>query len=279
LNVFDRPAIDQYKFLMRSFGANRRTAVFVVAGVGILAVILFRSSSETTYQGKTVSKWLGMQRYCSVDGFQPGEPETDPALVAIRQLGAPAAPVCFRYLINAREPPRFIKVLQDLMRPIRGNGPPADPNVSRWTCAAAALLYLGPKNGGGVDKVIDAILVAPIARPAAANAFFLIGTNEATILPALVAGLGDRRPLAREFCAEALARMSHWAEAALPALTNLVNDSNIVVRNYSIATLGTVGKDNPEVMQFLQHVMATTTNSGVRANTGRILQHLQQRPR
>jgi hypothetical protein len=264
---------------MRSFGVNQRTAFLVVCAILVPAGILYSTHSEPTYQGKTVTQWLGMQRYCSVDGFQPGEPETDPALVAIRQIGAPAAPVCVQYLVNAREPPRFIKALQDAIRPIRGNGPPADPNVSRWTCAAAALLYLGPKNGGGVDKVIDAILVAPAARPAAANAFFLIGTNEATILPALVAGLGDRRPRAREFCAEAIARMSHWAEAALPALMNLANDSNIVVRNYSIATLGTVGKDNPEVMQFLQHVMTTTTNSDVLANTSRILQHLQQRPR
>ncbi|MDB6037867.1 MAG: hypothetical protein JWM99_1708 [Verrucomicrobiales bacterium] len=261
---------------MRSCGVSRRTAVFAVCGILILAAILFRSPSEPAYQGKTVSEWLGKQRYCSVDGFQPGEPETDPALVAIRQLGAPAAPVCVQYLLNAHEPPHFITLLQEVIRPLRGNGPPADPNVSRWTCAAAALLYLGPKNGGGVEKVINAILVAPVARPAAANAFFLIGTNEPTILPALIAGLGDRRPLARQFCAEAIARMSLWAAAALPTLTNLVNDSNIVVRNYSIAALGTVGKDNPEVMQLLQNVMATTTNSDVLANTGRILQHLQQ---
>ena len=132
--------------------------------------------------------------------------------------------------------------------------PPAFPNadVKRWTCATAALLCLGPDQQAGVPTVIEALLMAPWARPAAANAFFIVATNEPATLPALIQGLHDPRLAARQFCAESICRMSLWAGPALPSLTNLVRDADRAIRNYAIGTLGVIGKGNADVVRILE---------------------------
>lgn len=244
-------------------------------GLGITTVIvLLRPPAETVYQGRTVTQWLDRMRYCSPTGFQPGEPQTDPALVAIKRIGSPAASVCFKHLSTAREFPLEHRLWMQARTFANYGTRPPDPTVSRWTCAAAALIYLGPGQEGGVSKVIQGVLKAPITRPAAANAFFLIGTNEPSVLPALLAGLEDSRVPVREFCAEAIGSLIPWAGPALLTLTNLVNDPDLVVRNYAIGTLGGVGKGNPALAELIRDAMARTTNGDVIASGVRALNQL-----
>jgi hypothetical protein len=237
--------------------------------------ILKRHRSEPVYQGRTVTEWLDRVRYCSPAGFQPGEPQTDPALVALKRLGAPAAPVCWKHLSMARELPWVHQVWMQWRTWVHGGQRLPDPKVSRWTCAAAALIYLGPAAGGGVTKVIDAVLLAPIARPAAANAFFLIGTNEASVLPALLAGLKDPRMPVREFCAEAIGGLAPWAGPNLMILTNLIDDPDMVVRNYAIGTLGRIGAGNPEISVLLQDRLSIATDRNEISTLNQALNNLK----
>ncbi len=257
--------------------------------LGLLALFLAlrnRVPPEPTYQGKKVSEWLDAMAYAT-GGFQPGKPRDDPAFAAIGRIGAAAVPVCIRHLQTGREPSPWRRrwtmtraILDGLFSGSRNVQvwPPAFPDreVKRWTCASAALIWLGPDQQAGVPKLIDIVSVSPFARPAAANAFFIVGTNQASALPALIDGLGDSRLVVRQFCAEAICRMSPWAGAALPALTNLVHDPDRTVRNYAIGTLGAIGKGDEEVARLLRDAMTSSTDQDTSAVIGRALNDLGQ---
>ncbi|PYK59724.1 MAG: hypothetical protein DME21_12605 [Verrucomicrobia bacterium] len=132
-----------------------------------------------------------------------------------------------------------------------------DNKVKRWTCATAALICLGPDRGAGVPKIIETMLAAPLARPAAANAFFLTGTNEPSTLPALLAGLKDSRLPVRQFCAEAVFRMAPWVPpTVVSTLTNAVSDPDPMVRAYVIGTLGSALTNSPDANTRLASVRA-----------------------
>ena len=171
--------------------------------------------SEPVYQGKTVTQWLDSMR-CATNSFQPGEPQSDPALMALKQMGSGAVPVCLQHLATGRDPSKS-RLAALIVRATIGGlfsrqrtvqvWPLAFPdiNVKRWTCATAALLCLGPDQQAGVPRVIEAVLTAPWARPAAANAFFIVATNEPSTLPNVIHGLQDPRLVVRQFCAESIA--------------------------------------------------------------------------
>jgi len=266
---------------------NKLAAFGAVAALGLVAFFVAprdRRPPEPTYQGKTVTEWLDAMAYAT-GGFQPGEPRDDPAFTAIRHIGAAAVPVCIRHLQTGREPSKFQRRWMMARASLRGlfSGsrnvqvwPPAWPDreVKRWTCASAALIWLGPEQQAGVPRLIDAVSVSPFARAAAANAFFLVGTNQPSALPALISGLGDSRLMVRQFCAEAISRMSPWAATALPALTNLVHDPDRTVRTYAIGTLGAAGKGNAGVSGLLRDAMSRSTDADTRAVIGRALNDL-----
>jgi hypothetical protein len=170
------------------------------------------------------------------DGFIPGEPEKDSNLVTLRSFGSDAVTLASESLANARDQSRIQKFL-NAMRVDFGHDPEPRREVGRWTCAAALILFSGPEKGGGVTNLIEAVVRSPMVRPAVANAFFVVGTNHPSIVPALKEGLADNRLTVRQFCIEAIARMSPWAHPLIPEIRKLVNDPDPIMRMYATGIL------------------------------------------
>jgi len=266
----------------------RKTWIVVASVAVIVFVAWYRGwfSGEPKYQGTTVTQWLDAMAYAN-GPFVPGEPNTDPALQAVKAIGRAAVPVCVSHLETGREPSPLRRRWLMARAAVEGRfksqrtvqvWPPRFPDntVKRWTCATAALICLGPDRGAGVPKIIETVLAAPLARPAAVNAFFLTGTSEPSTLPALLAGLKDSRLPARQFCAEAVSRMAPWVPpTVISTLTNAVSDPDPMVRAYVIGTLGSAGKGDFDVAQLLVNVLTNSPDANTRLAAVRALDDLE----
>jgi hypothetical protein len=158
-----------------------------------------------------------------------------PIVTAKAQIRAEAAAACFQFLGSdaAVAIPDLLKLVNDPMRPA----------VSMR--AVAALSYSGKDGMLALVPYLTNSVLATCARSLAVaqmTGFMVPGTNDLSVVPLLVSLIKQHDPRSSS-AAKALGWMHVGGEIAVPALTELLQDTNVDVRGQAANALSYFGAE------------------------------------
>jgi HEAT repeat protein len=125
--------------------------------------------------------------------------------------------------------------------------------------SAIALVRVDPSDDRippALGEVVGDVQVPKGVREDAARALALLMNRAAPAVPTLAKVLSDKDPDVRQGAAAALAAVGPAASAALPAMRSaLETEKEKGIRAQIIFALGTVGKDDPKVVESLRNAL------------------------
>jgi HEAT repeat protein len=200
-------------------------------GLAILGVALFggfawliSTTSEPSYQGKTLTEWLREEPIIAV-GEEPPNTNADEA---IRRIGPVGVPTLVR--LAGTKDTEFRKVVLYLQE-------------KKWVPTRTVSLPPGE-----------------FCHEMALFGFRALGAKAEPAVPALINLLGDPVPDVRETSGECLACIGAGAEPAVPVLIHLLDDSSEGVRRAAATCLGRIGPGAAPAVDALIRAMERATN-------------------
>ena len=222
------------------------TLVLVAAGV----VALWQSGpQEPVYQGRKLGKWLGALDYS-------GLPPDLAAREAIQHMGTDVLPHLESQL-HAQDSPfklRMVKLLRKQSL-ITVHFIPAE---RRRMNAAAACRALGPKASEYVPQLTALMNSTNYGAAWSGMTALLDVKGRTNCVPEMIMGLTNSPSHVRWFCAAVLGEMWNYAEAAIPALVNSLDDPDPAVPEYAMSALVKFRTQSAIVVPALMHCLDST---------------------
>ncbi|TAL01393.1 MAG: hypothetical protein EPO07_08475, partial [Verrucomicrobia bacterium] len=246
---------------------NKRRHLFLLlalAALGLVALFTFHSR-EPEFEGKDLGEWVDMLP----DPF--GLETNSVAQRAVQQIGTNAipflldelrteplpwegfSPLLSRMHLNANLPTaseRRIKAISGF----QALGPLADPAIPEIQKilfapnADSREMAIYALHAIGSDRTLSALTLCltnsdAVLRRDAIDFLGLAGSRAVLAVPALLTNLESNDALTRNCTARALSRIKPRPEVIVPALTELVNDSDTRVVTTVLAALAALGTD------------------------------------
>jgi hypothetical protein len=248
---------------------RKRIRWILLLSATILAVALWRTEREPTYDGWTLSEWLLAYAYASPHGETADSEDAQEAIHAIRQIGTNALPYLLEWTTyrfpawRARLTGAVDKVYRMKYDPVL----PMLPHELPWTYRVAigkgqsrlmlanyGFLALGSDASPAVPELTRRLRSGD---PYAASALAAIGMEG---LPGLMAVLVDPEAPERAnaaYCVGRLSRFGTNVSPAVPLLANCITDNDPWVAHGAAASLGMLLLDPaisvPALVAGLQH--------------------------
>lgn len=239
--------------------------------LGALVFALVHYHHEPSYGGKTLGEWVKSQR---------GSPLSKTETAAIRALGSNAIPYLLEWIQYA--PPTWQIKADTYCTRFMGYGPFKQKifnanafainaseslgllgsNVYSSIPKLSRLMLMNKRNDRDLVPALASIVLARIAVPVPDYLVAGLGTNAPAVLPDLIQFLKDEQAYSHKWGhgfnigSGSLGKKRYEPTIIIPALTNMLVDSNPLRRAHVIDDLGAYGPEARSAIPFLKAMVS-----------------------
>ncbi len=246
----------------------KRTRLIFFCALGLVAAgvvaLWLRGPKEPEYEGKKLSEWLSTLDYS-------GLPPDLAAREAIQHMGTDVLPH-LESKLHAQDSPFKLSMVK-LLRKQSLITVRFIPAQRRRITAAAACRALGPKASAYVLQLTAMMNGTNYGEAWNGMAALLDVKGRTNCVPEMIMGLTNSRSRVRWFCAAVLREVSDYAEAAIPALVNSLDDPEPAVPENAMSALVKFRTQTAIVVPALMHCL-DSTNAATRIGAARHLGRL-----